>query len=431
MYALFTAIPYVGHLNPLMRQASELTRRGWRAAIAVHQELQPHVRAEAPDVAVVDLGPLGALRERLRACEEAASIEPDYAKGARKIMPLLTDTFPSTFDGVVASIARDRPDVVIYDIFTAGGYAAAFDAGVPFVINDPSLLNAVPLQLLPPAPHIPFVTTGRSIHEMRWIDRAIEPLLRHAVNLVVAMTLGRELNALMKARGRAPIDGHTILRGRPILVEGVFGLEYERPIPEYVHMVGPMLPREIPAESPDLLAWLADGPPVVYANLGTVAKAPNGQVEKMADAFAIDGVRVLWVMRDALRGRLPPSLASNVRVVNWLESPRAVLAHPNVRVFVSHCGMNSVYESISAGTPIVGIPMFSDQRDMAVRVSDAGAGLWMDKTTFTASQLREAIARVLSNDSFRERITPIQAAIAASGGITRAADIIEAEARAA
>ncbi len=431
MYALFVAIPFVGHVNPLLRQASELGRRGWRAAVAVHEELVEHVRSEAPGVSILDLGALGPLRERLRECEEAASVEPDYTKGAMKIMPAIVESFLPTFDGVTAAIRRDRPDVLVSDLFTAAGYGAAFDAGVPLVVNDPGLLTAVPMQLLPPAPHLPFVTSGRSIHEMRWIDRAVEPLLRRGFTLTLALTLSRRLNALRRARALPPLDGPAILRGRPILVNGVFGLEYERPLPENVHMVGPMLTADVPPESAALCAWLADASPVVYANLGTVATAPREQLAKMAEAFAIDGLRVLWVVRDAVRDRLPPALAPNIRVANWVQSPRAILAHPNVHAFVSHCGINSVYESMAAGTPIVGIPMFSDQRDMAVRVSDAGVGLWMDKTRFSVAELRTAIGQVVTNATFRARITPIADAIAASGGIRRAADVIEAQARVA
>jgi UDP:flavonoid glycosyltransferase YjiC (YdhE family) len=45
MYALFTAIPFIGHVNPLLRLAEALRRRGWRVAVAVHRELQAHVQA--------------------------------------------------------------------------------------------------------------------------------------------------------------------------------------------------------------------------------------------------------------------------------------------------------------------------------------------------------------------------------------------------
>ena len=73
--------------------------------------------------------------------------------------------------------------------------------------------------------------------------------------------------------------------------------------------------------------------------------------------------------------------------------------------------------------------MLSDQRDMAVRIADAGAGLWVDKTRFTAAQLRTSIDRIRLDPAFRSRIAPIQQACAAAGGVSRAADLIEAQAR--
>lgn len=430
MYALFAAIPFVGHINPLLKQAAALRRRGWRVAVAAHRDLAAHVGAEAPDVPFVDLGPLGPIGDYFRVLEEAASADRNYTRAALRMAPMLTDVWPSQFDGLTAAVARDRPDVMVVDLFTSAGFAAADAAGVPVVANNPALLAAVPLPLLPPARHIPFITSGRSIHAMRRWDRACEPLLRHATTLVLSLTLERRLRAHRTSRGLPAATLADLLRGRLILVNGVFGVEYARALPTGIHMVGPMLDDEVPPLSPDLAAWLTEGPPVIYANLGTVAHPTAAQLAKMADAFRGDEFRVLWVLRDRFRDRLPAALPAGVRLVNWIESPRAVLAHPNVRTFVSHCGINSVYESIAAGTPVVGIPIFSDQRDMAVRVSDAGAGLWVDKSRFTATQLRAALDRVRLDPGFRSRITALQDACAAAGGIRRAADLIEDHARA-
>jgi UDP:flavonoid glycosyltransferase YjiC (YdhE family) len=428
-YALFTAIPFVGHLNPLVREAQELQSRGWRVAIASYRELAPHLAREGPGIAVVDLGPLGPVADRLRACEEAASADPDYTRGAMRMLPALTEIWPSMYDRMTAAIAADKPDVVVADIFSPGGYLPAMDAGVPLAINNPALLSAVQPALLPPAPHVPPPTTARSIHEMRPWHRALEPLVRGFVTAGLNLTLGREVNRWRARRGLPRLGLARVLRGQPILVNGVFGLEYTRALPSFVHMIGPVLPADPTPLLPETAAWLAAGPPVVYANLGTVSRAPASQLAKMAEAFASEDFRVLWVVRDVVRDRLPAVLASNIRVVNWIESPRAVLAHPNVRVFVSHCGINSVYESMMAGTPVVGIPMLSDQRDMAARVADAGVGLWMDKTRFTAAELRAAIDRVRHESVFCERIAPIQRACASAGGVRRAADLIEAQAR--
>ncbi|PIY71927.1 hypothetical protein COY87_03625, partial [Candidatus Roizmanbacteria bacterium CG_4_10_14_0_8_um_filter_33_9] len=68
-------------------------------------------------------------------------------------------------------------------------------------------------------------------------------------------------------------------------------------------------------------------------------------------------------------------------------SPKVLLSHRSpadvggaeVAAFVSHCGDTSVYESVEALVPIVGIPLFADQPDMCARIVDAGVGVRVDK----------------------------------------------------
>ena len=40
---------------------------------------------------------------------------------------------------------------------------------------------------------------------------------------------------------------------------------------------------------------------------------------------------------------------------------QAVLAHNNTRLFITHCGMHGVLESIHYAVPLVGMPVFIDQ----------------------------------------------------------------------
>lgn len=427
-FALFTALPFVGHLNPLVRQAAELQQRGWRVAVAATREMLPHLAAEAPAIPLLDLGPLGEIVDDLRQAEAAACADPDYRRGGLKFMGPLARIWPVMFDGLVAAITRDRPDVMVIDIFTWAGIAAADATGVPAVINNPSLLTGVPLELMPPDRAMPFPTSGQSLSEIGAFHRAIEPVIRYAMIAGIAYTVGRTHKALRKSRGLEPVAIHEPLRNRRIMVNGAFGLEYRRALPPNVEMVGPMLPAAEPPLPADVDAWLSDGPPVIYVNLGTVSVAQDDQLARLAGGLTIDGMRVLWVLKPQQAARLPHPLPPGIRVTNWVPSPRAVLAHANVRVFVSHCGVNSVHESLAAGTPIVGIPMLADQRDMAARVADAGVGLWLEKTRFTSETLRHAITRVLTEPAFRERIPAVQAAFARAGGLQRAGDVIEAAA---
>lgn len=148
----------------------------------------------------------------------------------------------------------------------------------------------------------------------------------------------------------------------------------------------------------------------------------------MCRGFESADFRVLWVMRESIQKKLPANLAPNIRIETWLSSTRALLQHPNVKVFVSHCGVNSVYESIYAGTPIVGIPMFAAQNDMGIRVQDAGVGVLLNKSTFSSESLQRAILAVMNDPNYTRNTQKIKASFKEAGGAERAADIIEREA---
>jgi UDP:flavonoid glycosyltransferase YjiC (YdhE family) len=46
-----------------------------------------------------------------------------------------------------------------------------------------------------------------------------------------------------------------------------------------------------------------------------------------------------------------------------------------VKAFVSHCGLNSLFEGLATGTPILAMPFGGDQPVNAQHVEDKGLGL--------------------------------------------------------
>lgn len=60
-----------------------------------------------------------------------------------------------------------------------------------------------------------------------------------------------------------------------------------------------------------------------------------------------------------------------------------------IAAFVSHCGDTSVYESLEALVPIVGIPLFADQPDMCARILDAEVGTSIDKRSLSLTSPQE------------------------------------------
>ena len=53
-------------------------------------------------------------------------------------------------------------------------------------------------------------------------------------------------------------------------------------------------------------------------------------------------------------------------VSKWLPQ-NDLLAHPNLRVFVTHGGLLSLQEAIYHKTPLVGVPLVNDQKPNLVR----------------------------------------------------------------
>src|SRR5665213_596444 len=305
MYVLFTSVPLVGHANPLLRQAEELQRRGHRVAFAGARDLQRHVAAEAPTIPFLDLGPLGPIADQIHRAQAEASLDPVFWRNSYRILDSLWAAWPSMYDGVRAAIAADRPDVAVVDLFSTGGITAADAAGVPCVVNA-IMLGVLSMKLLPPADHLPFLLSGRSRHQITAWDRMTAPLQRCAAAIGASILVGRRLNRLRASRHLPPIDVHELHRNRQVLVYGAFGVEYERPLPPNVAMVGGMLSQRKPLPA-DLDAWLSAGPPVVFVSLGTLAIAPAHQLARMAAALTNDAFRVLWSLRPEQAVLLPPS----------------------------------------------------------------------------------------------------------------------------
>ena len=89
------------------------------------------------------------------------------------------------------------------------------------------------------------------------------------------------------------------------------------------------------------------------------------------------------------------ALPEHVRVYAFVDQPE-VLAKANV--FLTHCGMNSVSESLYMATPMVLYPQTNEQRAVARRVREIGAGLELQEDS--AVGIRAAVMEILSAPAY-------------------------------
>jgi cyanohydrin beta-glucosyltransferase len=123
-------------------------------------------------------------------------------------------------------------------------------------------------------------------------------------------------------------------------------------------------------EDTECMAWLdgKEARSVVYVSYGSHAAMSADKIKDFASGLARCGSPYLWVLR--------PDMAADVEVgkdglvVPWC-AQEAVLAHPAVGLFVSHCGWNSILETVLAGVPVLGWPMVSEQTTNCRQLSTA------------------------------------------------------------
>lgn len=86
-------------------------------------------------------------------------------------------------------------------------------------------------------------------------------------------------------------------------------------------------------------------------------------------------------------------------VSNWLPQ-NDILAHQNIKVYITHGGLLSTTEAIHHGIPVVGIPIFGDQQMNIERYKQFGFAVQVDFSTISEETLGNAINEVLDNPKY-------------------------------
>ena len=108
---------------------------------------------------------------------------------------------------------------------------------------------------------------------------------------------------------------------------------------------------------------------VVYINYGSVTVMTDTHLREFAWGLANSKLPFLWIIRpDVVMGDsaiLPEEFLEQIDgrglLASWCPQDQ-VLAHPSVGVFLTHCGWNSMMETISCGVPVICWPFFADQQ---------------------------------------------------------------------
>lgn len=157
-----------------------------------------------------------------------------------------------------------------------------------------------------------------------------------------------------------------------------------------VYSIGPLFSSQFPDREVemnlwselDCTRWLDSKPSgsVLYASFGSYAHGNGEDIKAIAGGLMLSGVYFIWVLRPGILNSeiadyLPDGFQCNGLVVPWCKQS-AVLSHSAVGGFLTHCGWNSILESIWAGVPMICFPLVGDQTtNRKIVVDDWKAGI--------------------------------------------------------
>ncbi|XP_044972730.1 anthocyanidin 5,3-O-glucosyltransferase-like [Hordeum vulgare subsp. vulgare] len=193
--------------------------------------------------------------------------------------------------------------------------------------------------------------------------------------------------------------------------------------------IGPVVKSEEVAEKQgeECLAWLDTQPEasVVFLCFGSMGRFSAEQIKEMAAGLEMSGQRFLWVVRSPAGGNgngnehpgepeldvlLPDGFLDRTKdrglvVMSWAPQ-REVLAHGSVGGFVTHCGWNSVLEAVMAGVPMLGWPLYAEQRMNKVLLVEGmqlGVAVERGEDGFvTAEEIERKVTWLMGSDGGRE-----------------------------
>jgi MGT family glycosyltransferase len=379
---VFFNIPAYGHTNPTLGVVKELVSRGHQVWYYSYNIMRKEIEsAGATFISCDDYDTEQKLDEK-----DATRVGKDLAFSAK----ILVDTTLALDDKVSKEMAELKPDCIVADSMALWGKAVALKLGIPFVSST--------------------TTFAFNKHSARIMKQGIGDLLKM---IFTSPKTSKEVKRL-KAKGypvKSILDiigsddnTHTIVYTSPEFqpCSETFSEKYA--------FVGPSIR---PAN--DEIVKTRDK--LIYISMGTVNNDMMLFYKNCISALADTDYQVIMSVGNIVSVEKFGKLPEKISVFSHVDQI-AVLKQADV--FLSHCGMNSVSESLYFGVPLVMLPQTSEQKGVAERVFQLGAGIKLDKTLYVLSAINE----IFEDNTYKQNASKISEGFKNSSGAKGAADKI-------
>ncbi|SEP52632.1 N-glycosyltransferase [Amycolatopsis saalfeldensis] len=393
MRVLLTGLPIRSHLVPVVVPvALALRRAGHEVAIATGSAVAEEISRLGVPVLVLPRALAPEEVGRRPELMAGTGFSPEQFRQWRPevtgplSVPLFNGLMTAEFAGDLLDAAKTwRPDVIVRETNEYGGYLAAEVLGLPLAVLD------------------------------------IAPLISRLVP-----DLTERLNRLREDLGLPAIEEATHASGlltAGLLPEPWYPEDQRTPGHRYYRV--PATTDEQPLD-PAIVDFPADRPFVLAgfgSNAHSLLATGSELMRSTVDALGSLPVRAVAVLgsEQAVAAWTGPRPA-NVHLASFVPQ-RSLLGACDL--FLTHAGFSGVREALSAGVPMVAVPLFAEQPENAARVHGLGLGVHIDPAGLTADVLAAGLERVLDEPSCRSAARAFQRRILGLPALTAFTDALE------
>ena len=383
MNIMFFSIPAYGHTNPTIEVVRALTQRGHRVRYYSFEPFRARIE--------------GAGAEFIP-CDDAlppapGDLDTRMGRDFSLLMEMVIGVTAQLHPRMEEEMRTFRPDCIVSDSICIWGKLFAKRFGVPLVVS----------------------TTTFAFN--RYTAKLMKQSLRDVLMMVTGMPRVMKQLGTLEALGYEAKGVIELLQNDNETDTIVYTSRKFQPRAETFSnryaFVGPSV---VPTQKDES----KKEHPLVYVSLGTVLNRNQGFYRACIAALRqVNCDAVLSVGPDTdigALGQLPEHIKVYPRV-NQME----VLARADA--FITHCGMNSVMESLYMGVPMALFPQHPEERAVANRVAELGAGVPLRSAR--ERDIRDAVMKLLGEPSYINNAGALAKDMRSCGGAQEAAVFIE------
>jgi zeaxanthin glucosyltransferase len=404
--------PGTGHLNPIGALGRRLRQRGHDVTVFHIVDVEPMIRESGLNF--VQIGQRGFPKGTL----------PTLDRRLSRLSGLLALSYTSQrMRATSAMILREAPSAIsqakiealIVDQAEFAGGTVAEHLNVPFV----SVAATLPIHLERETPYFTF--------NWRYGDSCLHRL-RNRLGMALIESGAHPINVTInryRARWCLPEVQHIGDLFSKVAQISQIPAEFDFPcrkLPSSFHYTGPFVDPE--GRRPVDFPWerISSDRPLIYASMGTLQNGFKHVFHAIAEACAGLGVQLVVSLGGGLEPEDLERMAGDPILVRY--APQLELVRRSALI-VTHGGLNTTLEALSNGVPMVVIPITNDQPGVGARIQWTGTGEVIPVKQLSKEKLRRAVRAVLRDPSYRRAAHRLQACIADTNGLERAADIVE------